>query len=151
MMLSRLTLPWRKAAAVVALLAACLSQTTGARAQAVEHAALQPPHRGHFGSTVTNLSGEQVANIGSQDMNDAVWLTLAKRVNDVLASKDVDGVVITHGTDTMEETDFFLNLVVKTDKPVVMVGSMRPSTAVSADGRVGQRGLRSVRRVGHPD
>ncbi len=47
---------------------------------------------------------------------------------------DVDGIVITHGTDTMEETAFFLNLVVKGDKPVVMVGSMRPSTAVSADG-----------------
>src|SRR6185295_12917657 len=70
----------------------------------------------------------------SQDMNDQVWLKLAKRVNEVLKSSDVDAVVITHGTDTMEETAYFLNLVVKSDKPVVLVGSMRPATAVSADG-----------------
>ena len=63
-----------------------------------------------------------------------IMLTLAKRINELTAKSDVDGIVITHGTDTMEETAFFLNLVVKTDKPVVMVGSMRPSTAVSADG-----------------
>ena len=80
------------------------------------------------------ISGEQVASIGSQDMNDAVWLKLAKRVNESLASPDVDGVLITHGTDTLEETSYFLTLVVKSDKPVVMVGSMRPATAVSADG-----------------
>ncbi|HVK60951.1 MAG TPA: type II asparaginase [Bdellovibrionales bacterium] len=83
---------------------------------------------------LANLSGEQVANIGSQDMNDKVWLKLANRVNEVLKKSDVDGVVITHGTDTLEETAYFLNLVVKSDKPVVMVGSMRPATAVSADG-----------------
>lgn len=83
---------------------------------------------------LATLSGEQVANIGSQDMNDAVWLKLARRVNEVLKSDDVDGVVITHGTDTMEETAYFLDLVVKSDKPVVLVGSMRPATAVSADG-----------------
>jgi L-asparaginase len=80
------------------------------------------------------ISGEQVASIGSQDMNDAVWLKLAKRVNESLASPDVDGVLITHGTDTLEETSYFLTLVVKSDKPVVMVGSMRPATAISADG-----------------
>jgi L-asparaginase len=63
-----------------------------------------------------------------------IMLKLAKRINELLPSNDVDGIVVTHGTDTMEETAFFLNLVVKSDKPVVMVGSMRPSTAVSADG-----------------
>lgn len=80
------------------------------------------------------ITGEQVANIGSQDMNDATWLKLARRVNAVLAEPGTDGVLITHGTDTLEETGYFLSLVTKSDKPVVMVGSMRPATAVSADG-----------------
>jgi len=83
---------------------------------------------------LANIKGEQISNVGSQDMTFEIMLTLAKRINALLAQKDVDGIVITHGTDTMEETAFFLNLVVKSDKPVVMVGSMRPSTAVSADG-----------------
>jgi L-asparaginase len=83
---------------------------------------------------VADVSGEQIASIGSQDMNDEVWLKLAKRVNELLAKKDVDGIVITHGTDTLEETSYFLHLVTTSDKPVVMTGSMRPSTAMSADG-----------------
>ena len=83
---------------------------------------------------LANLKGEQVSNVGSQDMTFDIMVTLAKRINTLLAQSDVDGIVVTHGTDTMEETAFFLNLVVKSDKPVVMVGSMRPSTAVSADG-----------------
>jgi L-asparaginase len=80
------------------------------------------------------ITGEQVANIGSQDMSDEIWLKLAKRVNAVLASPDADAVLITHGTDTLEETSYFLSLVTQSDKPVVMVGSMRPATAISADG-----------------
>jgi len=83
---------------------------------------------------LANLRGEQVANIGSQDMNDSVWIKLATRINALLAQPDVAGVVITHGTDTIEETAYFLNLVVKSTKPVVLTGSMRPSTALSADG-----------------
>jgi L-asparaginase len=83
---------------------------------------------------LANVTGEQIASIGSQDMNDEVWLKLAKRVNELLGKSDVDGVVITHGTDTLEETSYFLHLVVMSDKPVVMTGSMRPSTAMSADG-----------------
>src|SRR5262249_37733334 len=66
--------------------------------------------------------------------NDEVWVALAKRINELFAKGDADGVVITHGTDTMEETAFFLEQVVASDKPVVLVGSMRPSTAMSADG-----------------
>jgi len=64
----------------------------------------------------------------------AVWLILANRINELLAKDNVDGIVITHGTDTQEETAFFLNLTVKSDKPVVMVSAMRSSTALSADG-----------------
>jgi len=83
---------------------------------------------------LANISGEQVANVGSQDMSDAIWLKLADRVNLLLGRPDVDGIVITHGTDTLEETAFFLNLVVDNEKPVVMTAAMRPSTAMSADG-----------------
>jgi L-asparaginase len=80
------------------------------------------------------ISGEQVVKIGSQDMNDEVWLKLANRVNAIVNSPDYDGVVITHGTDTLEETAYFLSLVTHSDKPIVMVAAMRPATAVSADG-----------------
>ena len=83
---------------------------------------------------LANIKGEQISNVGSQDMSFDIMLKLAKRINELLATNDVDGIVITHGTDTMEETAFFLNLTVKSDKPVVIVGSMRPSTAISADG-----------------
>jgi L-asparaginase len=83
---------------------------------------------------LAKMRGEQISNIGSQDMNDEVWLKLAKRVNELTAMPDVNGVVITHGTDTIEETAYFLNLVVKSRKPVVLTAAMRPSTALSADG-----------------
>jgi L-asparaginase type II len=85
---------------------------------------------------VANVNGEQVFQIASENMTNEHWLTLAKRVNALLAQGSVDGVVITHGTDTLEETAYFLNLVVKSRKPVVLVGAMRPSTALSADGPI---------------
>jgi L-asparaginase len=85
---------------------------------------------------VASVKGEQVMQIASENMNNESWLKLAKRVNEVLARDDVDGIVITHGTDTIEETAYFLNLVTKSRKPVVIVGAMRPSTALSADGPI---------------
>jgi len=82
---------------------------------------------------VADISAEQISNIGSQNMNHEVWLKLASKINAVLKD-DLDGVVITHGTDTLEETAYFLSLVLRSPKPVVLVGSMRPATAISADG-----------------
>ena len=83
---------------------------------------------------IATIKGEQISNIGSQEMNNEVWLKLANRVNELLTSDEADGVVITHGTDTMEETAYFLNLVVKSDKPIVFTGAMRNSGSLSADG-----------------
>lgn len=83
---------------------------------------------------IANVTGEQVANVGSENVDNALLLKLAKRVNELLKDDQVDGIVITHGTDTLEETAYFLHLVVKSDKPVVVVGSMRPASAISADG-----------------
>ncbi len=82
---------------------------------------------------LADISWEQIANIDSSNMCDEIWLRLAKKIAKLFA-EGIDGVVITHGTDTMEETAYFLNLTIKSDKPVVLVGAMRPSTAISADG-----------------
>src|SRR5918993_1205930 len=81
-----------------------------------------------------DVNGVQISSVGSQDMNDDLWVKLAIEVNRHLARPEVHGVVVTHGTDTMEETAYFLNLVIKSNKPVVLTGSMRPSTSLSADG-----------------
>ena len=84
-----------------------------------------PPH--------IHLSMEQICSIDSNEVDDHLWLSLVRRINE-LASTDIDGFVITHGTDIMDETAYFLNLTVKTEKPVILTGAMRPSTAASADG-----------------
>ena len=83
---------------------------------------------------VADVEAAQVSNIDSSSMTSEVWLKLANAVEEALRREDVSGVVITHGTDTMEETAFFLNLVVKSEKPVVLTGAMRPATALSGRG-----------------
>ena len=83
---------------------------------------------------VADIEAIQVCNVNSDDMTAEVWLTLANTINEMAADPEVKGFVVTHGTDTMEETAYFLNLTVKTDKPVVLTGSMRPATSISADG-----------------
>jgi len=84
---------------------------------------------------IADVRVEQIANVSSTDITIAHWLTLAGRINKIFADDPkVAGVVVTHGTNTLEETAYFLNLTVKHDRPVVVVGSMRPGTAISADG-----------------
>lgn len=83
---------------------------------------------------LANVTGVQALQIASESITDKELLSLARQVNDLVKKPSVNGIVITHGTDTLEETAFFLNLVIHTDKPIVIVGSMRPSTALSADG-----------------
>lgn len=95
-----------------------------------------------------HVTGEQIASLDSKDMSDEVWLKLARRVNELLARDDADGIVITHGTDTLEETAYFLNLTVHSKKPVVITGAMRPATAISADGPMNL--LNAVRLAASP-
>lgn len=76
----------------------------------------------------------QLLNLDSNEMNEDHWLTLASEINQIVRKEDIDGVVITHGTDTLDETAYFLNLTLYTHKPIVITGAMRPASATSADG-----------------
>lgn len=83
---------------------------------------------------IATVSAEQVANVGSYDMDEAVWRKLLGRVEAAVSAPEISGVVITHGTDTLEETAYFLSLTTPSAKPIIVIGSMRPGTAISADG-----------------
>lgn len=99
--------------------------------------------------SLARLDAIQVASIGSQDMGESVWRALARHARSALDKPGIAGVVVTHGTDTMEETAYFLNLVVRSPKPVVLVGAMRPATAMSADGPMNL--FNAVATAAHPD
>lgn len=84
---------------------------------------------------LADIRGEQFCNIGSSALTIEQWLGMARRINEIFATQpEVAGIVVTHGTDTLEETAYFLNLVIKSSKPVVVVGAMRPASAISSDG-----------------
>ena len=97
-----------------------------------------------------NVKVEQIVNVASYDLTLENWITLANRINEIFANDStVAGIVVTHGTSTLEETAYFLNLTVKHDRPVVLVGSMRPPTAISADGPINL--LNAVRTASSPE
>jgi L-asparaginase len=98
---------------------------------------------------IAEIRAEQVANVGSQNMTHDVWRALAERVDTLCQDASVAGIVITHGTDTLEETAYFLSLVIQHDKPVVLVGAMRPATALGAEGPANLYNAVALAR--HPD
>ena len=97
---------------------------------------------------VANVRALQICNVNSDDITARDWLRLARAINEHAADPEIDGFVVTHGTDTLDETAYFLNLVVKTDKPVILTGAMRPATATSADGPMNL--LQSIALAGDP-
>lgn len=85
-------------------------------------------------ASVARIDAEQIASIDSKDLALPLWKTLAARIDALQADETIDGIVITHGTDTLEETAYALHLTAKGDKPVVLTAAMRPATALSSDG-----------------
>ncbi|KVM65773.1 L-asparaginase [Burkholderia ubonensis] len=99
-------------------------------------------------ASVARIDAEQVASIDSKDLALPLWNTLAARIDALMADDAVDGIVITHGTDTLEETAYALHLTVRGDKPVVLTAAMRPATALSSDGPLNL--LNAVTVAAHP-
>jgi L-asparaginase len=96
---------------------------------------------------VVDVESEQALSVGSPLIGPAEWVMLANRVNELFdADPDLSGIAMTHGTNTMEETAYFLNLTVKTDRPVVMTGAMRPPSSLSTDADINL--MDSVRLAG---
>ncbi len=83
---------------------------------------------------IARIELEQICNTGSPNMDPAIWIQLSKRANALLANQEVTGVVVTHGTDTLEETAYFLDLTVTSQKPVILVGAQRAATMKDSDG-----------------
>ncbi|MBB3033339.1 asparaginase [Alteriqipengyuania lutimaris] len=94
-------------------------------------------------------TGRQIANIGSEDIDESVWSRLHSEIERALSDDGVDAIVVTHGTDTAEETAFLLDLTLPSTKPVVLVGAMRPADAVGYDGM--RNFANAVRVAGDPD
>ena len=85
-------------------------------------------------SGIAEIKTEQICNLNSDDITGEIWIALAQRINTLAREPDTDGFVVTHGTDTLEETAYFLNLTIKTEKSVVVTGAMRPATSHAPDG-----------------
>ena len=108
------------------------TDTTGYHAGAIDAAGLLAAVPG--AEALADIAVDSLLAIDSKDMTPAHWMTLARRLDEHLARDDCDGVVVTHGTDTLAETAFFLHCVLPVGKPVVLTAAMRPATALSADG-----------------
>ncbi len=98
---------------------------------------------------IATISAEDLVSVGSTAIGPEDWLRLAQRINALLENDDTDGVVVTHGTATLEETAFFLHLTVKSRKPVVVTGAMRPPTAMGTDADLNL--LDAIRVAASPD
>jgi L-asparaginase len=84
--------------------------------------------------SIAQIQVEQISNISSSDMTPEIWMHLSRRVNELLAKPNIAGIVVTHGTNTLEETAYFLDLTVTSEKPVILVGAERPASDPDSDG-----------------
>lgn len=138
-MLSPLSTAWAKNNVVVVATGGTIAGAGASSTNSATYTAAKVPVEGLLQAVpqiqdLANVSGVQALQIASESITDKELIQIARQINDLVKKPDVHGVVITHGTDTLEETAFFLSLVIKTDKPIVVVGSMRPPSALSADG-----------------